>query len=63
MECSFCQRREVVYLNELDLRSFETRKCIARICKICDAPAIWIEAQSETHPSEPRPARLPAMTD
>jgi hypothetical protein len=48
MECSFCQRREVVYLNELELRSFESRKCIARICKVCDAPSVWIEAQSET---------------
>jgi len=48
MECSLCQRREVVYLNELELRSFESRKCIARICKLCDAPSIWIEAQSET---------------
>ena len=48
MECSFCQRREVVYLNELELRSFETRKCVARICKACDAPSIWVEVQSET---------------
>jgi len=48
MECSFCQRREVVYLNELELRSFETRKCVARICKACDAPSIWAEVQSET---------------
>jgi hypothetical protein len=48
MECSFCQRREVVYLNELELRSFESRKCVARICKVCEAPSVWIEAQSET---------------
>jgi hypothetical protein len=47
MECGFCQRREVIYLNELELRSFEARKCIARICRMCDAPAIWIEAQSD----------------
>jgi hypothetical protein len=47
MECGFCHRREVVYLNELELKSFEARKCIARICKICDAPAIWVEAQSD----------------
>jgi PilZ domain-containing protein len=47
MECGFCQRREVVYLNELELRSFESRKCIARICKVCEAPSVWIEAQSE----------------
>jgi hypothetical protein len=57
MECGFCQRREVVYLNELELRSFESRKCIARICKICDAPAIWIEAQSEFSPIEPSTRR------
>ena len=48
MECSFCQRREVLYLSELQLKSFEARKCVAQICKVCDAPSIWIEAQSET---------------
>lgn len=53
MECGFCQRREVVYLNELELKSFEARKCIARICKICDAPAIWVEAQSELSDAAP----------
>jgi hypothetical protein len=47
MECSFCQRREVVYLNEMDVKSFEIRHCAARLCKHCDAPSIWIEAQSE----------------
>jgi PilZ domain len=52
MECSFCQRREVVYLNELELKSFEIRRCVARVCKICDAPSIWIEAQAEGQPSE-----------
>ena len=47
MECGFCQRREVVYLNELELKSFEIRKCVARVCKHCDSPSIWIEAQPE----------------
>jgi hypothetical protein len=47
MECSFCQRREVVYLNELELKSFEIRRCVARLCKHCDSPSIWIEAQPE----------------
>ena len=47
MECSFCQRREVAYLNELELKSFEIRKCVARLCKHCDAPSIWVEAHSE----------------
>src|SRR5215831_14704128 len=43
MECSFCQRREVVYLNELELKSFEIKKCVARLCKLCDSPSIWTE--------------------
>src|SRR5208282_3421298 len=47
MECSFCQRREVVYLNEAELKSFEIRKCVARVCKVCETPAVWIEAQPE----------------
>jgi hypothetical protein len=59
MECSFCQRREVVYLNEPELKSFEVRKCVARICPHCDAPSIWIEAQPEVSP-EPAPAAAPA---
>src|SRR6266478_3847736 len=50
MECSFCQRREVAYLNELELKSFEVRKCVARLCKHCEAPSIWIESQSELRP-------------
>lgn len=49
MECSFCQRREVVYLNEMELKSFEVRRCVARVCKHCDSPSIWIEAHSETN--------------
>jgi hypothetical protein len=58
MECSFCQRREVVYLNELQLKSFEARKCVARLCTHCDAPSIWIEAQSTAkQEGVPRPAQ------
>jgi hypothetical protein len=49
MECSFCQRREVVYLNEPELKSFEVRKCVARLCTHCDSPSVWIEAQPETN--------------
>jgi hypothetical protein len=47
MECSFCQKREVVYLNEMELKSFEVRKCVARECKNCNAPSIWVEAIGE----------------
>jgi len=61
MECGFCQRREVVYLNEADLKSFEIRKCVARHCKQCDSPAIWIEAVSEALRRDLEPVR-PAET-
>jgi hypothetical protein len=52
MECSFCQRREVVYLNEMEVKSFEIRKCVARHCKLCDSPSIWVEAQSQAKADE-----------
>lgn len=57
MECSFCQRREVVYLNEMELKSFEVRKCVARLCRHCDSPSIWIEAHSESKTEEALPSR------
>jgi len=57
MECSFCQRREVVYLNEMELKSFEIRRCAARVCRHCDAPSIWIEAQSDGPVLEALPSR------
>ena len=44
MECSFCQRREVAYLSERDLKTFEARKCIARYCQHCETPAIFTQA-------------------
>jgi PilZ domain len=57
MECSFCQRREVVYLNEMELKSFEARRCVARLCKHCDSPSIWVEALSEKKAEEGLPSR------
>ena len=60
MECSFCQRREVVYLNEMELKSFEIRKCVARLCRHCDSPSIWIEAQAGSAVEEALPSRSAA---
>lgn len=48
MECSVCRRCEVVPLKPVDVRSFEMRRCIARLCSECSAPSIWIEAEGET---------------
>jgi PilZ domain-containing protein len=57
MECSLCQRREVVYLNEMEVKSFEIRKCVARHCRFCDSPSVWVEAQSEPKFMESLPSR------
>jgi hypothetical protein len=48
MECSVCHVREVVPLKPVEVRSFELRRCIARLCSQCSAPSIWIEAEGET---------------
>jgi len=56
------QRREVVYLNEMQLKSFEVRRCVARHCRHCESPSIWIESLLEgaglegdgTRPTEER---------
>jgi hypothetical protein len=47
LECSYCRSREVVYLNELDLRGFETNRGIARHCRACGVPSIWTQAPHE----------------
>jgi len=72
MECSVCHLPEVVSLNAVDLKSFEERRCIARVCSLCGAPSIWIEAQPETKTAEDKMKQgdtelneqfLPARTD
>ena len=47
LECSHCRRREVVYLNEMELRAFESNRGIARQCRSCGVPSIWVQAPHE----------------
>ena len=47
VECSYCHSREVVHLNELELRAFETNRGIAGHCKVCGVPSIWTQAPHE----------------
>jgi hypothetical protein len=47
LECSYCRAREVAYLNDLELRGFETNRGIARHCKACGVPSIWTQAPHE----------------
>src|SRR5271154_1755107 len=44
LECTYCRSREVVYLNELELRGFETTRGTARLCKTCGVPSTWTQA-------------------
>jgi len=48
LECTYCRAREVVYLNELELRGFEGTRGIARFCKTCSVPSIWSQAPHES---------------
>ena len=47
LECTYCRSREVVYLNEFELRGFETNRGIARHCKTCGVASIWVQAPHE----------------
>ena len=47
LECTYCRQREVAYLNELELRAFESNRGIARHCKKCNVPSIWIQVPHE----------------
>jgi hypothetical protein len=47
LQCTYCRSREVVYLNEVELRGFETNRGIARLCKKCGVPSIWTQAPHE----------------
>jgi PilZ domain len=47
LECTYCRNREVVYLNDMELRGFETNRGIARHCKTCGVPSIWTQAPHE----------------
>ncbi|MFY9751986.1 MAG: PilZ domain-containing protein [Candidatus Acidiferrales bacterium] len=47
LECTYCGMREVAYLNELELRGFESNRGIARHCKTCGVPSIWTQAPHE----------------
>jgi hypothetical protein len=47
LECTYCGIREVVYLNEIELRGFEANRGTARHCKTCRVPSIWTQAPHE----------------
>ena len=50
LECCFCRRREVVYVNDRDMMCFNTQKGIARRCGACERPTIWVQTLDEDLP-------------
>jgi hypothetical protein len=47
LECTYCHQQEVAHLSELELRAFETNRVVARHCKKCNVPSIWVHASHE----------------
>ncbi len=47
LECCYCRNREVMYLNGLELRAFETNRGVAHHCRTCGVPSIWTQALQE----------------
>jgi hypothetical protein len=47
LECTHCRAREVVHLNELELRAFESNRGVARHCRACRVPSIWTQASHD----------------
>jgi len=50
LECCFCHRREVIYVNERDMLCFNTQRGIARTCGACEMPTIWVQTLDEDPP-------------
>jgi len=50
LECCFCRRREVVYVTDRDMLSFNTQKGVARRCQSCEMPTIWVQTLDEDPP-------------
>jgi hypothetical protein len=47
LQCTHCHSRDVVHLNELELRTFENNRGIARHCRTCRVPSIWTQASDD----------------
>lgn len=59
VECSHCRRREVAYLNEVELKGYEVFHGLARNCGTCANPTIWTPVHHEDADKSPAPAVAP----
>lgn len=63
LECTYCHDREVLYLNPMQLESFETNHGLARHCKTCDTPSMWGPASHEDPKSAAHAAAMRGFGD
>jgi hypothetical protein len=59
VECNHCRRREVAYLNEVELKGYEAFRGIARNCGTCAVPTIWTPVHNEPVAKAPAPKAPP----
>jgi hypothetical protein len=64
LECTVCQTREVLYLNELEAEVFEANRGLSRPCQRCSAWTDWIQSPHEAtaEPSEATKPSAPAQS-
>jgi PilZ domain len=52
LQCGTCQRRELVYLDELELEVFGANQCLSRFCSACQALSVWKTTPQEAQAGE-----------
>lgn len=61
LDCCACTKRELAYLNEVELMVFHASGTIMRACKKCSTSTMWKRAEHDTWvDSPPPPAAAPA---
>jgi hypothetical protein len=47
LQCTQCQSREIVHLNEIELQVFEANRSIQRSCQSCSATTSWTQGSNQ----------------
>ncbi len=59
LQCSGCQARELVYLDELEAEVFGANQCLSRLCSACRTATLWKATPQET----PAEGAVPASAE
>jgi PilZ domain len=62
LQCSDCQARELVYLDELEAEVFGANQALSRLCSACKTATLWKATPQETAPAgEAEPGQQAAL--